>query len=70
MCGFVLFWSGFFKVFFLLQNASTIDEWYLRKLSRIMTERAKSQSIASSMFFFTFINFIHSSFFFKDFKTG
>jgi hypothetical protein len=30
------------------QDNNTISEWQLRKMSRIMTERAKSQSIASS----------------------
>jgi len=30
------------------ENNTTVDEWMLRKLSRIMTERAKSQSIASN----------------------
>ena len=41
-----------------VQNNTTVDEWMLRKLSRIMTERAKSQSIASSkVYFSTFINF-------------
>ncbi|KAJ3507029.1 hypothetical protein NLJ89_g6535 [Agrocybe chaxingu] len=30
------------------ENSDKIDEWQLRKLSRIMTERAKSQSIATN----------------------
>ena len=57
------------------QNNTTVDEWMLRKLSRIMTERAKSQSIASSKDFILFSTFIHSifilSYFFyiQDFKS-
>lgn len=43
--------------YFFVQDNTTVDEWMLRKLSRIMTERAKSQSIASSkVYFSTFIN--------------
>ncbi|KAF8811467.1 cysteine proteinase [Phlegmacium glaucopus] len=30
------------------ENFTTVDEWQLRKLSRILTERAKSQAIAST----------------------
>ncbi|KAF8797356.1 cysteine proteinase [Phlegmacium glaucopus] len=30
------------------ENNTTVDEWQLRKLSRILTERAKSQAIASN----------------------
>ena len=66
---FVIFCSGvFFKVFFFWQNTRTVDDWSLRKLSRIMTERAKSQSIASSMFIFLnslLISFTHPFFFKK-----
>ena len=65
----------FIKVFFRLQNNTTVDEWMLRKLSRIMAERAKSQSIASSkiFFFLTFINpislIVRPLFIFQDFKS-